>query len=843
MKRENYILNVINDIKNVLEKNDYTRKRYEHDLKWINDTERQIENNTIRIAIMGITSSGKSTLVNAIIGESLLPIAIKPSSSIIITCSKSDKRQAVVYFRDREPLIIEGDDLNSTTIKMYADESENPDNKLNVSQIDIKSPKFILGENIHIIDSPGLDACDLEIHEKITMEILLPTIDICVFLTTVKANSDEINVQKIRVVNEKNKEIILAQNMIDSVEPKIGKNGIIEEDKDVILNKHKIRAENLLKVGTKSEDGENKTFNVIQISALNAYKGVINNDRELYEKSNIDAFIDEIKRCVKNVMPKINNSRIISLKGKIDNIISTDERLINEETSTYVSVISKEKVDDTFKEFKFLKGDILTKIGSMDDIISKIVNEINISDEKEIEACKKIIDAVNKNNSDIENEILHVVKKCEADKNEIYKELNLDERYSYSIPSMTYDSASVKHKYIPKKQLVEKHGVFNRGKRFLSNVLDKSWGYEEKIQDEKVIDKESTVIELQNVCNVNRVKYINIINEWSKQYVRSINLFYNEVSRREKEFVKKKNQDINAELVKCVHDDLIKIRELIITNNNTYMDEAAITIDYNDQNIIRNTHAKIINAECTKKSYNMYKIVNNIIEKNYKAVGDFVHKKSSNSLNDDTKDMFWTWDLNVCISFISRMCGVFLTSTEVEQIKKDGIFKYNNIVIVYEDGINKIKLYENLKFHYGYSYNLYIIFNGIQIGNSKKHLLKNLSLKEFVMNNKVMINLVVDSSLEFIHGNNMKELLTEVNGLKEEFKNKCCDNNFGYILINSKNPIYNITLIECQERKKFIISDYKDIKERVFNNILSKGSEEKETIEDILTYYLDYNLY
>ena len=88
----------------------------------------------------------------------------------------------------------------------------------------------------------------------------------------------------------------------------------------------------------------------------------------------------------------------------------------------------------------------------------------------------------------------------------------------------------------------------------------------------------------------------------------------------------------------------------------------------------------------------------------------------------------------------------------------------------------------------------------------------------------------------------MKELLTEVNALKKELEEECAEGKFGYVLINSKNPIYNITLIEAQEKKKFIISDYKDIKERVFRNILSKGNEEKETIEDILTYYLDYNL-
>lgn len=839
MEKETYILNVINDIKRVLEKNDYVKKRYEHDLKWLNERERQIAKNTIRIAIMGITSSGKSTLVNAIIGENLLPTAIKPSSSIIITCSKGNKRQAVIYFRDKEPLIVEGEELNSETIKMYADESENPENKLNVSQIDICSPSFLLGDNIHIIDSPGLDACDLEIHEKITMEILLPTIDICVFLTTVKANSDEINVEKIRIVNEKNKEIILVQNMIDSVEPKIGKNGIIEEDKETILEKHKKRAENLLKIGTKCENDNNKRFKVIQISALNANKYATEGKQELYEKSNINEFIDEIHKCIENVMPKINESRNISIKGKIDTIIATDQRLISDDINTYVSSINKENIDEIFKEFKFLKGDILTKIGSMDDMIHKIIDYINVSDEKELESIKDIIEDVNKYNNTIENEILSIVKKCENSKIGIYNKLNLDERYSYSIPSMTYDIVELKHKYIPKKQRVKKHGVFNKGKRFFSNVFDTSWGYEEKTEDEKVIDKESTIIELQNVCNVNRVNYMNTINEWSKQYVRSINLFYNEVSRREKEFINKKKQDINIADVKYVHDNLIKIRESIEIQNQNSKQESAVNINGKEGRGVVNKKYKL---DYSKNSYNIYKLVNNIVEKNYLAVGNYIDRKQGKILQEKHKKIFWTWDLSVCQSFIFRMFGIYLNDEIIEEIKKDGIFEFEGMLIVYEDGINKIKLYEKIKYYYGPSYSLFIIFNGIQIGNSKKHILKNLALKEFVTSNNAITNLVIDSSIEFIHGNSMKELLTEVNALKRELVKEWTRGKFEYILINSKNPIYNITLIEAQEKSNFIISDYKDIKERVFRNILSKGNEEKETIEDILTYYLDYNL-
>ena len=81
--------------------------------------------------------------------------------------------------------------------------------------------------------------------------------------------------------------------MIDSVEEKIGKNGIVEEDKSIILKKHKKRAQNLLREGTNNSEG----FEVIQISALNGLKGIINKNKELYKSSNIEGFIS----CYKNL--------------------------------------------------------------------------------------------------------------------------------------------------------------------------------------------------------------------------------------------------------------------------------------------------------------------------------------------------------------------------------------------------------------------------------------------------------------------------------------------------------------------------------------------------------------
>ncbi|NRZ58804.1 GTPase Era involved in 16S rRNA processing [Clostridium beijerinckii] len=325
MFKNDKILKYINDIQKVLEENEYRRLRYKNNSEWFKNREEQMNNSIIRVAIMGITSSGKSTLVNAILGEQILPVAIKPSSSIIITCSKANDRQAVIFFEDGTCKELKGKDLNDKNIGKYADESNNPNNKFRVIQIDITTPAFLLGDNIHIIDSPGLDACNLDMHERLTLEVLLPTIDICIFLTTVKANSDAVNVEKIKIVNSKEKQIMLVQNMIDSIEAKIGKKGAVVEDKREILKKHKKRAENLLKNGT----GGNNNFEVIQLSALNALNGIIRNDKALYNESNLDKFNKAIKSCVVKVAPKLDEQRIESISDKIHEIINQEEKIID----------------------------------------------------------------------------------------------------------------------------------------------------------------------------------------------------------------------------------------------------------------------------------------------------------------------------------------------------------------------------------------------------------------------------------------------------------------------------------------------------------------------------------
>lgn len=831
MAENNNMLSTIDEIKNILEKNEYRKKRYNKDIEWFQERKDIFKNNIIRIAIMGVTSSGKSTLVNALLGEKILPMAIRPSSSIIITASKGKYRQANIYFKDKKPQILEEDELNEESISKYADENKNPNNELNVTQIHITTPSFILEENIHIIDSPGLDAWNLENHEKLTLEILLPTIDICIFVTTVKANSDGTNAEKIKIVDEKDKQVILVQNMIDSVEEKIGKNGIVEEDKANILKKHKKRAEKLLMESTQGKEN----FEVIQISALNGLNGILNKDEELYKKSNIEAFVQAIDTCTQRTIPKIDKQRAISIGEKINNIIETDKEIIGgnelESIEALITVKSRD-VDELLEEFQNAQKKILSKIETIEEVITDTINEITASTSENFEDYLSIVDKINNRKLYIESDILNVVKQCEKSKKKIYEKLNLDIRFSYSLPSIESKNIEIKHKYEERTMLFKKEGVINKGKRLLSNLLDRDWGYKEVGYDEKIVDKDATIQTAKDICNQNKMRYINILKEWSNQYNKSIDIFYDEVKKRSEEYEEKRQQNIEVFDIEEVSKSLEKIKDML---GNFKSKEA------NGSKAVNNFYEQSVNYSISRGQYNIYKLSNKVLEKNYLLVGKYIKQKSIEKFKEDTLNIFWTWDMDSCREFIFRSYGVNLNVHECEVIQKEGIYVIDNGIIVYELCRDRLELSTRIKSIRDNKYNMFIIFNGIQIGNSKKQILESRVLSYFFKANEenTMVNLVIDSCREFINANNIGELLLEVRSLKNNLKNRFYNINIKYALINSRNPIYNIALIEGQQKDEFLISDYKILKEKLFETPLSRGSEEKETLEVILNHFLN----
>ena len=91
---------IVEEIIRILSDTEKNKRYFASDIAWFNDRLAFWRQNYIRIGLVGVTSCGKSTLLNAIMGDIILPYGIRPTSGIIVTCSKASSRQATVFYNN-----------------------------------------------------------------------------------------------------------------------------------------------------------------------------------------------------------------------------------------------------------------------------------------------------------------------------------------------------------------------------------------------------------------------------------------------------------------------------------------------------------------------------------------------------------------------------------------------------------------------------------------------------------------------------------------------------------------------------------------------------------------------
>lgn len=307
-------LEVIVKVINTLSQNAKCKERYASELDNFQNRKTQAESNRYRLGVIGVTSCGKSTMINSLLGEFLLPAVARPSSSQLVSCFWSKTRCAKIYFQDKTPMTFTGNSLSQKLIEKYGDEKANERNKEKVKQIELSTPDFPFDERIILIDSPGLDAYGYAGHEQLTMNSLLPTIDFCIFVTTCKTNSDEKMLSVLNTIAEYEKPVIIVQNMIDSLKP-----GLEGQTVSEVAQVHRIRVERII---NRSNIKDKSKVHIVQISAIEALQARQNKlrtkaDEHLLEKSNYEKLVSVVNTAFNQVRPVVEGHRMMFLKKEI----------------------------------------------------------------------------------------------------------------------------------------------------------------------------------------------------------------------------------------------------------------------------------------------------------------------------------------------------------------------------------------------------------------------------------------------------------------------------------------------------------------------------------------------
>lgn len=154
----------------------------------LTDTEFELRNNEFRITIVGEFSSGKSTFLNAIIGQDILPHGVNETTATVTyihNVPKADPRldKAIVHFRDETKNDVTLDvSKDKSALIDYVTTSENQYNVVqDIVAVDVYVHFADIEDPVVFIDTPGMNGV-AKGHREITLhEIRHSHASICLF--------------------------------------------------------------------------------------------------------------------------------------------------------------------------------------------------------------------------------------------------------------------------------------------------------------------------------------------------------------------------------------------------------------------------------------------------------------------------------------------------------------------------------------------------------------------------------------------------------------------------------------------------------------------------------------
>ncbi len=109
------------------------------------------EDRSFEIAVFGRVSSGKSSLLNAVLGTDVLPVGVTPVTSVPTRITHSEQPSLTVSFADAP-----AQSLEIARLGEFATEQQNPGNKKHVARITVTLPAPRLSQGVTFVDTPGL---------------------------------------------------------------------------------------------------------------------------------------------------------------------------------------------------------------------------------------------------------------------------------------------------------------------------------------------------------------------------------------------------------------------------------------------------------------------------------------------------------------------------------------------------------------------------------------------------------------------------------------------------------------------------------------------------------------
>lgn len=167
------------------------------------------------LAVLGQFKRGKSTLLNALLGDELLPTDILPVTAIPTFVSYGPEVTAQVYFTNQpEPTrFTTADGQLAGFLQDYVTEFGNPHNQRQVERVEITHPSEMLQQGVVLVDTPGIGST-LKHNTEVAHEIL-PQCDAALFLVSPDPPITEMELEYLQKIKQRMPRTFYLLNKVD----------------------------------------------------------------------------------------------------------------------------------------------------------------------------------------------------------------------------------------------------------------------------------------------------------------------------------------------------------------------------------------------------------------------------------------------------------------------------------------------------------------------------------------------------------------------------------------------------------------------------------------------------
>jgi len=167
------------------------------------------------LAVLGQFKRSKSTFLNALLGEKLLPSAVVPLTSVPTFISWAPERTIkVVYAGGGTEMFSAADGEQAGKIlAAYVTEEKNPLNHLGVESVEVGHPSSLLHNGVVLIDTPGIGSTFAH-NTEATLKFI-PQCDAAFFLISADPPITQVEIEFLKSVRARVVQLFFIMNKID----------------------------------------------------------------------------------------------------------------------------------------------------------------------------------------------------------------------------------------------------------------------------------------------------------------------------------------------------------------------------------------------------------------------------------------------------------------------------------------------------------------------------------------------------------------------------------------------------------------------------------------------------